>query len=1022
MLTIFVALERKGMPPIQVNHLFSTEIDPIKQGYIERNFHPKILFRDAREFISDDSTTAITAYGGEVEIPCLIDILIAGFVCKDLSSLSTKKKTLNDGGESGDTWKALYTFVKKFRPSVVLIENVKSTIATWNEVKGLWDEIEYECAWHYCDTKDYGLPQTRQRMYMVAINRGLYGKGVEQAAKKWQETMKGLARQCSSPFDVWLHKDLSAQHDYTNLMSESDWVLCKIRYELMRYHMKLGLKHPISQCNVNGSICPPDFANRNFYFSQSSRVYDCFDVAHLVAALEGYDSLHKMVVWDVSQNADRFKTKPGLLPAITPNGCDFVSNKQTALGGAQLLVLQGMPVDKLLFANETPRELQDLAGNAMSTPVIGASLLATLIHCLKGFHQKTAQDMPQSQPYASLKAKIITPKSMKHQTLESSTFTDLDVKKLLQDAKTSTQLCVCEGAKDLTRSPVQVCKDCEHTACTNCSGNPGHAYGGTTSREQDLHPTDFIRAWRPLLPARLTFSNFPDLLKSKSLPKKSVNDNDCWQEYAHRVAEADLNSQCFSISEFLRLDNLWKVLYVSAEATLELHIQGTIEWRMFVKCSKLLPGNCSLREILKQPVARGLVQDSLLEPSWELFIPQTTISTVTISPGSEETVSSWRNRLGLQDFNEESIPTCLDIANSDGKVVQPDLIGRYTLLPNCGTAMGSLYVKKSSHPPIYFFLECDLIGHGDLDSFVFSEDLRRMPYGNARILLARLDCSWRPWKLQNKHKSRVSIVVPGRWVMSKFRLEAKIPTMRIGFPISSLGVTNASRGDCSQMVILLNVHVREHLNTSEFSAFSWALEKAKLKPSYPEWQEFYATSGLAKNCQCAPPFPRILWSVNEKFEVSAHEDRKPAAQFERAVKTRPSIFDIKTSAKASGTDINVAINLSVLQHCARSRILNDSTTCSEAWRLLTNHMEAAVTHFPKFYLLSNSEDSSHPGPRRMKLNLTETQRKSLTWMERQEFGIPLTIEEIEEGKEVNHLLLLFLLTEFSNTCRSGLEA
>jgi hypothetical protein len=58
----------------------------------------------------------------------------------------------------------------------------------------------------------------------------------------------------------------------------------------------------------------------------------------------------------------------------------------------------------------------------------------------------------------------------------------------------------------------------------------------------------------------------------------------------------------------------------------------------------------------------------------------------------------------------------------------------------------------------------------------------------------------------------------------------------------------------------------------------------------------------------------------------------------------------------------------------------------------------------------------------MKLNLTETQSKSLTWMERQEFGIPLTIEEIEEGKEVNHLLLLFLLMEFSNTCRARLEA
>ena len=35
--------------PLKVEHVFSCEIEPFKQAYIERNFHPPILFRDVCE-------------------------------------------------------------------------------------------------------------------------------------------------------------------------------------------------------------------------------------------------------------------------------------------------------------------------------------------------------------------------------------------------------------------------------------------------------------------------------------------------------------------------------------------------------------------------------------------------------------------------------------------------------------------------------------------------------------------------------------------------------------------------------------------------------------------------------------------------------------------------------------------------------------------------------------------------------------------------------------------------------------
>ena len=43
------ALKKNFGVDLQIDHKFSAEIVPFKQAYIERNFHPKILFRDIRE-------------------------------------------------------------------------------------------------------------------------------------------------------------------------------------------------------------------------------------------------------------------------------------------------------------------------------------------------------------------------------------------------------------------------------------------------------------------------------------------------------------------------------------------------------------------------------------------------------------------------------------------------------------------------------------------------------------------------------------------------------------------------------------------------------------------------------------------------------------------------------------------------------------------------------------------------------------------------------------------------------------
>jgi hypothetical protein len=47
-------LDQHGLD-FKVEHVFSCEIEPFKQAYIERNFHPPLLFRDVCELGNDEA-------------------------------------------------------------------------------------------------------------------------------------------------------------------------------------------------------------------------------------------------------------------------------------------------------------------------------------------------------------------------------------------------------------------------------------------------------------------------------------------------------------------------------------------------------------------------------------------------------------------------------------------------------------------------------------------------------------------------------------------------------------------------------------------------------------------------------------------------------------------------------------------------------------------------------------------------------------------------------------------------------
>jgi DNA (cytosine-5)-methyltransferase 1 len=143
--------------------VFSSEWDKFSQITYEANFGEKpegdITLIDSKKIPSHD-------------------ILTAGFPCQPFSNAGLKK-----GFE--DTRGTLFYDVARIindkKPSMVLLENVKGFVnhnkgRTLRVVLETLDELGYNTTYKVLNAKDFGVPQNRERIFIVGVNRKKLGK------------------------------------------------------------------------------------------------------------------------------------------------------------------------------------------------------------------------------------------------------------------------------------------------------------------------------------------------------------------------------------------------------------------------------------------------------------------------------------------------------------------------------------------------------------------------------------------------------------------------------------------------------------------------------------------------------------------------------------------------------------------------------------------------------------------------------------------------------------------------------
>jgi site-specific DNA-cytosine methylase len=254
-------------------------------------------------------------YGSKVEVPSAIDILIAGFACDDFSTLNNVRKKLTEKGESGDTFFAVRAYMVKYTPLMVILENVIG--APWvpkydkktgdriypkklkshkqnKSIQEYVDEAGYFSIFFRVDTKDFAIPQTRIRGYMVCVLKSAISEGMDWKLlkKDCENLVEALKRSASAPVEAMLfppdHPALKSIHgEIKSDKKPVDWDKCSMGHGDYSRELGLGNKHPITNWKTDGSRILPDFHIPMACMTE--RVADTVDIAHKRSLQRGFD-------------------------------------------------------------------------------------------------------------------------------------------------------------------------------------------------------------------------------------------------------------------------------------------------------------------------------------------------------------------------------------------------------------------------------------------------------------------------------------------------------------------------------------------------------------------------------------------------------------------------------------------------------------------------------------------------------------------------------------------------------------
>ena len=583
----------------------------------------------------------------------------------------------------------------------------------------------------------------------------------------------------------------------------TDWGRCQGRHAKARFDEQLGPKRPSTAWTESGTTALKDGSWRDWGACQTERVLDLNDINTIRQGAIGIDAFYKSFVWNLSQNVDRTtgSNAAAISPCLTPNMIAYLTTRGGPIIGLEALSLQGLPIEKLLLTRETEDQLANLAGNAMTSTVVGACMVAALVVAQPLFADERkrlakakrkaalmgeevmevdAEDEGEELGAEARAARTITQDVVGEthlltQPLDLSETSEIAIATVLEHAARSARHCSCEGQSDLVDPQVRIlrCRACGHSACEACKGRPLHEYVPSTTSSDRIQPREFGDQLRAMIPTRVTFAGvdgerMEELRAQGEQLGVSIADSD-WALFRPSVLSA-LEQQAEYRFKWVRRRDTWSLqMGLAEQAYLELDLDPNAPtWYLFVLPDKMDANKSRRRQLFQPPVGRMPLDrtgSSVLAGEWQIALPSTNTFSITLK-GCGPLQPSWKNSLGLVAFQNEMVHSEIEVSvpTESKHFFDIDVSGRYYAHADCGTAQDSLYIRPATakQRAVSFFLDPTRSETPNKDAFVFASRSERLEYGETRAIYGSIDPRWRPTQLSVDIKTSCTVV--GRWI------------------------------------------------------------------------------------------------------------------------------------------------------------------------------------------------------------------------------------------------------------------
>ena len=120
------------------------------------------------------------------EIPASFDLLVGGFPCQDYSVAKSSNSATGLEGKKGVLWREILRLVTRHKPKFIFLENVDRLLKSPTSQRGrdfavmltTLGNAGYVVEWRVVSAADYGFPQRRIRVFIVATRKSAVEKSL----------------------------------------------------------------------------------------------------------------------------------------------------------------------------------------------------------------------------------------------------------------------------------------------------------------------------------------------------------------------------------------------------------------------------------------------------------------------------------------------------------------------------------------------------------------------------------------------------------------------------------------------------------------------------------------------------------------------------------------------------------------------------------------------------------------------------------------------------------------------------